>query len=497
MKKTQPNILLIFTDMQRADTIAALGNPVIKTPNLDRLVREGTSFDNCFSPSPVCVPARCCMHYGKYPQSTKVFDNYDMPPDNGKSIPGILAEASYETGAIGKCHFMPDKHAMRGFKSRLTQEECCSEPESDDYCRFLADNGLDYDEPQGTRGEMYYIPQISLHDAKSHPTQWIGDRSVDFIREKSNAQAPWMLFSSFIHPHPPFAPPKPWHKLYRSPLMPLPFVPENPESTMLWINRYQNRYKYRDMGLDKNLLRSIKAYYYACISFVDYQIGRMISELEKAGELDNTLIVFSSDHGEYLGDFNCFGKRGMHDASSRVPLIVRYPERFKTNSRCSVPASLVDLMPTFNAAAEINRKDIAPEGEDLALIASGKSERKTVFSQFASGDKAVYMAVREDYKYVYSAGDNKEFFFDRKADPADSRNKAGVGMLAGIKNELKNELLSFLKSKGQTDAFEETNGSLYWKIYPLFDESFLEDPDSKLLFQDHDAFVLDESGYTK
>ncbi|MBN2710806.1 MAG: sulfatase-like hydrolase/transferase [Planctomycetes bacterium] len=494
--KSKPNVLIIFTDMQRADTIHALGNPVIKTPNLDRLVAEGTAFVNCHSPSPVCVPARCCMHYGQYPQTTGLYDNGAMPPDNGKSIPAILSRESYFTASIGKCHFLPNKLEKRGFDMRLIQEECCSDPEVDDYCRYLKDNGLDYDEPQGTRGEMYYIPQPSLHDAASHPSQWLGDRSVDFIKENSSGQRPWMLFSSFIHPHPPFCPPKPWHKLYRAAMMPYPFVPDNCESTHTWVNRRQNRYKYRDQGIDRNLLRCMKAYYYACISFVDFQIGRILSALEEKGQLDNTLIIFSSDHGEYLGDYNCFGKRGMHDASSRVPLIVRYPERFEAGKISSAPASLVDFMPTIFAASGSPCDDVAMEGVDLSALAKGDANRDTVFSQYQKGERAIYMSVSEKWKYIYSAGDDREFLFDRLTDPGESVNKAGIGFLRPSKDAMKKELLDYLKSAGATEAFTETENGLDWKRYPHRDESHLADPNAGLLSQDHDAYVLNEAGYT-
>ncbi len=264
------DILLLFTDMQRADTIHALGNESIRTPHLDRLVREGRAFINCHTPSPVCVPARCSMHYGLYPQRTGVFDNQSMMADNGNSLPAVLGRNGYATHAIGKCHFTPDRQALRGFDSRQTQEECTSDPDDDDYVAWLAANGYDYYEPNGARGEMYYIPQVSCLPAEAHPTQWVGNETARFIREKAEGEKPWFLFSSFIHPHPPFAPPKPWHRLYRADQMPLPFVPDRSEELHTWVNRAQNRYKWRDRGIDQNLIRTIKAYCYATISFVDY-----------------------------------------------------------------------------------------------------------------------------------------------------------------------------------------------------------------------------------
>lgn len=492
-KKT--NVLLIFTDMQRADTIHALGNPIIKTPNLDRLVKDGTAFSSCYSPSPVCIPARCCMHYGLYPQKTGLFDNGTMPPDNGKSIPAILSKNGYITQAIGKCHFTPDRQAMRGFQQRLTQEECCSKPDEDDYCKWLRDNGYDFDEPHGTRGEMYYIPQISLHSEKDHPSTWIGDRSIDFINEHADGEQPWMLFSSFIHPHPPFAPPKPWHKLYRAPDMPLPFVPEDSDTLNTWINRKQNRYKYRDNGIDNNLMRNIKAYYYATISFIDYQIGRMLDTLEKNKELDNTLIIFTSDHGEYLGDYNCFGKRSMHDASSKVPMIVRFPRSFKAGNICEQPVSLVDVLPTIAAATNTDISNADCDGIDMAELASENCKRKLVFSQFSSGSTAIYMAVSREWKYIYSAGDSREFLFDRINDSHESSNKAGLPSLQHARKEMKHGMLEYLKSEKATEAYVETEAGLDWKKYPAYDFSYLDDPDAGLILQDHDAFVLNRSGY--
>lgn len=232
---------------------------------------------------------------------------------------------------------------------------------------------------------------------------------------------------------------------------------------MTWINRYQNRYKYRDQGIDNNLVRNMKAYYYATISFIDYQVGRMLAELEESGELDNTMIIFTSDHGEYLADFNCFGKRGMHDASSRVPLIIRYPEKYAAGKICTAPASLVDIMPSSCSAAGCDLTGVEQDGIDLADVSAGKTSRKYVFSQYQSGDTGIYMAVCTDWKYVYSAGDGQEFLFDRKTALPDTHDVAGLPMVANIQAEIKNNLLEYLESEGAKDAYIRTNAGLDWK----------------------------------
>jgi len=491
----RPDVLLLFTDMQRADTIHALGNDVIKTPHLDRLVREGTSFTNCHTPSPVCVPARCCMHYGLYAQRTGVFDNRPMMDDNGRSLPAVLGANGYRTRAVGKCHFTPDKHALRGFDSRRTQEECTSDPEDDDYVAWLEANGYDYYEANGARGEMYYIPQVSCLPAEAHPTQWVGNESVRFIQERATVEEPWFLFSSYIHPHPPFAPPKPWHKLYRTNEVPLPFVPTESEGLLTWVNRAQNRYKWRDRGIDQNLVRTIKAYCYATISFVDYQVGRILAALEATGRLDNTLILFASDHGEYLGDYNCFGKRSMHDAASRVPMIVRMPARFEAGVECDAATSLVDVMPTILGAAGFGREGLDLDGLDLAAVSRGEHADRTVYSQFGSHQQGIYMAVNRKWKYFYSAGDDREFLFDRVDDPQESVNLAGGETSRTSQAEMKQDLLEYLQSVNASEAFLESETGLEWKKYDHIDQTYLRDPDAGFLFQDYPSYELDAPEY--
>jgi arylsulfatase A-like enzyme len=491
MPDKRPNILLLFTDQQRADTIRALGNPVIRTPNLDRICADGTAFTSAYSPSPVCVPARCSLHYGQYPAHTGCYENgFPMPTDR-QSFMDALTGAGYRTHGIGKCHFTPDRDALRGFQTRERQEEMLPSPDSDDYLKFLFDEGFGHIcDPNGVRGEMYYVPQPAQMPARLHPTQWVGDCATAFIEEQGISGQPWMLFSSFIHPHPPFAPPAPWHKLYRAPAMPLPFVPQDAESLQTYINRHQNRYKYRDQGIDQNLLRCMKAHYYACISFIDYQVGRLLAALEATRQLDNTLILFTSDHGELLGDYNCFGKRSMHDACARVPLLARLPGRFPAGQVCRQPANLVDIMPTILSAAGTDCRTHPLDGEDLTEIAAGTCRRDYVYSQFAKGGNAIYTIVNERWKYAYSAPDDEEFLFDRVRDPRESRNHAGVAGYAAAQQEMREALIAFLRAAGESDALDGDA----WKAYPR--KELPRNPDAGLLVQDHPWANTEIPGYT-
>ncbi len=516
MKTQRPNILHILVDQQRADTISALGNPFIKTPNIDKLVQSGVAFTNAYSPSPVCIAARCSMIYGQYPTNTGCYENTDMPTDDRQTFMAALTTSGYRTHGIGKCHFTPDANALRGFETRLRQEELCDSIEEDEYLYYLHANGFDYiSNPFGARGEMYYIPQISSLPPQHHPSAWIADKSIEFLVQQEALPDPWYLFSSFLHPHPPFSPPSPWHKLYRAPVMPLPHVPQDAASLLTYVNHVQNRYKYRDQGIDNNLLRCIKAYYYACISFIDFQIGRILETLERTGQRDNTLILFMSDHGEYLGDYHCFGKRGMHDASARIPMIVAHPALFADGTSCDDPVSLIDIAPTILSAAESGASTHKLDGVALQDTLSGRSTRQYVFSQLAytsdvnilhreklssgeiAGDpeleraaSSLYMAVSKDCKYVYSAPDNQEFLFDKQRDPHETRNKSGVPVYRNIKQTIRKELFSFLRSVGENEGIEDTT----WREFPSM--RVPDDPDAGLLIQDHPWTDLYIPGYT-
>jgi len=477
----QPNILLLFTDQQRHDTIHAAGNPIIRTPHLDRLAREGVLFRSAYTPSPVCVPARCSMIYGQYPHRTGCADNGDPMPTDRPSIMDLLRGAGYRTHGIGKMHFTPDAQALRGFQTREHSEEIRARVEDDDYLQFLRANGYGhvYD-PMGPRGEMYYIPQPAQMPARLHNTHWVGDRATAFIGQADSSR-PFFLFASFIHPHPPFSAPTPWNKLYRGPLIPLPKRPEDAEAFHTYINKVQNRYKYRDNGLDNNLLRVMKAYYYGCISFIDYQIGRIVAALEARGLLEDTLILFTSDHGEFLGDYNCFGKRSMLDAAARVPLVVRWPERFAPGEVCDAPSSLVDVLPTFLGAAGVSANGLALSGVDLADLAAGAQDRyaeRTVYSQFQHREMGVYMGVDARMKYFYSAPDRREWLLDRVEDPQELRNRAGLVFCQDALEERRRRLFAYYRDEGFTDPLDGEG----WRLYPQ--PTLPEDPDAGLLIQD-------------
>lgn len=495
----RPNILLIVTDQQRFDTIGALGNPFIRTPHLDRLAAEGTAFTSAYTPAPECVPARCCLTFGQYPAHTGCFGNKDpFPFDEKQTVYDALTKAGYRTHGIGKCHFTPGDVAYdnHGYQSRESQEELTGQPEKDDYLQHLWANGFKYvTDPHGVRGDMYYMPQPAQMPATLHPTQWVGDRAVSFLEDQADEPDPWFLYAGIIHPHPPFCPPAPWHKLYRDLDVTLPHLPPDSEDLWIHINRVQNRYKRYDGGYDIWRIRMLRAYYHACISFIDFQVGRMLQTLEASGQLDNTLIAFSSDHGELLGDFGCVGKRSFHDAASRVPLILRQPGTVPSGETRNTPTSLIDLTRTIaeTAGAEIQTHRL--DGENLIDLAASPPEDRTVFTHLSDGPNGIYTAVNRRWKYAYSAPDQRELLLDRENDPTETRDllrsDPGPGPSSNPDAALmRDQLFDHLREAGRTDAVDADG----WKPYPI--QTLPRDPDAGLLYQDHPWADQNIPGYS-
>lgn len=413
-----PNILFILSDQLRADALGCYGNCFVRTPMIDRIASSGTVFENAYTPSPVCVPARCALITGQEPQRTGCFDNgFEMPVDQ-PTLMSSLTEAGYRTHGVGKMHFTPDRYELRGFETRDVGEEFGTVAD-DDYLRFLAERGYGYVErPHGLRSEMYYVPQLSAVPENLHFSHWVAERSIDFLKSRP-IERPFFLWSSFIHPHPPFTPPSPWHRLYAPMLMPDPHRPDGEEDLLTLHNLQQNRYKFRDGGDDRRLLQLVRAYYLACVSFMDAQVGRILAALDEIEERENTLIVLASDHGELLGDYGCFGKRSFLDAAARVPLICNGPGFPKGRSKNL--ASLTDLMPTFErvAGADI---DTGCESDGMPLDQT--SDREVFYGQFQTGPLGLYGVITQNWKYVYSAADEREYLLDRRHDPQETHNLA-------------------------------------------------------------------------
>jgi len=468
-----PNILFLFTDQQRADTIGAWGNSQIRTPMLDQLAREGTSFTRCYTPSPVCVSARCSLVTGLPPHRTGCVDNMPMP-QHMPSFMEHLCDQGYQTHGVGKMHFTPDHLRRWGFESRDVSEEGLSH--GDDYARFVQQAGYDHvTDVNGVRSEYYYIPQPSQLPHRLYNSTWVADRAVSFLWRRDRSR-PFFLWASFIKPHPPFETPVPWNRLYRCAEMAPPFRPDGFSHLLNYWNRVQNRYKYCDGGYNERLARTIRAAYYASISLIDYHVGRILQAL--GSEIDNTLIVFSSDHGELLGDYGSYGKRCMLEAAARVPLLVRWPGHMDAGRIYDAPTSLLDLYPTFLTAAGIATAPDQTPGHDLVSLVRGAASRGAVFSQFQQGRYALYLAAWAQWRYIYAASDCREWLFDLATDPQQSHDRAADPVCAERLAQMRELLIGQLRQ----DGYERPLDGNRWRRWAR--PEFPRDPDAGLLLQD-------------
>ncbi|MGI5963829.1 MAG: sulfatase [Lawsonibacter sp.] len=402
------HIVILFTDQQRRDTIAALGNEKIQTPHLDALVRESVVFDHCFTPSPVCVPARLSLFSGQYPARTGCNNNNAETVYTGSGFYAQLTKAGYDSYCVGKMHHLVDPYGPMGFRCRISQEEL-ADPR-DDYTKFILKHHPNVFDYHGMRSEMYYVPQISQLSAQDHPTQWIGDQSVACI-QKHESDRPLFLMASFVHPHPPYCPPAPWNKLYRED-PPEPFIPSEEELAELW-PLIGDRCSCRRLMMSRQDVLRMKNFYYACVSFVDYQVGRIVQALKEKGIYDDTLILFASDHGDMMGDYQAVGKRSMVDASSRIPFFIRYPGQIGQHRKD--PCSLVDVAPTLLRYAQIPFDAGEYDGVDLF----GAEHHEEVYSQHGCGKDGTYMVTNGVDKLVYHAKTDRYYYFENLPEQKD------------------------------------------------------------------------------
>ncbi|BDP44315.1 arylsulfatase (plasmid) [Deinococcus aetherius] len=460
----RPNILILMADQMRHDMIGAHGHPVLQTPHLDRLVREGVSLRKAYTESPVCVPARAVFLTGQLPHRNGVFDNYTPLRPGVPTFPRLLADAGYFTQAIGKMHFEPVREG-HGFRRLWLSEEIPGSVEEDEFLQDLFAAGFGHvEEPHGLRHELYYVPQPSQLPEHLHTTAWTGRKTVEFLRERAGSDEPFVCFTSFIKPHPPFDPPAPWSRLY-SPLdMPDPVQHERERAWDTIFIKRQHRFKWTRPDFDLQHVRTIRAYYAACVSFIDAWVGEILRTLDELGLAEDTLVVFMADHGEYLGDHGAYGKRGFHDAAARIPLVVRWPGQLPAGTETHALVGLADLPPTLLSAAGVDSAPLSPDGVNLLPLLHGEvgRVREVLTGQFQHGPLGLYLSMNERHKYIYSAADDLEILLNHSSTLSETENLAGRPEFAQVGRDLKEHVLSRLARDGHEAAVMGGD----WRRYP-------------------------------
>ena len=416
MADDRPNILLITTDQHRGDCLGIEGHPVLQTPYLDWLGASGIRFSSAYSACPVCVPARRTLLTGRKPVNQGLLVNGNAPLP-GPTIPGVLAEAGYQSHLVGKAHF-GQPVAELGFDT-VCWADGPRAGQDNDYQRFLQANGVDWpraSDAHGIPGNGFPVRSWHL-DERFHFSNWCADNAIDFL-EKRDPDRPFFLSVNFIHPHQPLTPPAFYYNRYMSLDLPEPFVGD-------WARVFDGPVRGLQpecwrLCLDPRVMKQMRAAYYGCINHVDNQVGRFLTRHVLP---DNTLVVFTADHGEMLGDHQWLRKRNAYEPSARVPLLMNLPASLDVQQERVIdqPVELMDLMPTFLDAAGVDVPDTV-DGRSLLDLARNPQcgWREYVHGECASvptSGSGMQYVTDGKRKYVWLPGQGVEQFFDLETDP--------------------------------------------------------------------------------
>jgi choline-sulfatase len=438
MKK--PNVLFLMTDQQRFDTIAALGASHLSTPNLDRLVRRGLSFPRAYATCPVCMASRYTIMTGCEPPRTRYFGNGASPPGptqadtvEGRCGPYLgkaMRARGYRTFGVGKFHTTPRDEDL-GFDVHLHTEEIWGGPgdrQRDAYAAFLREKHPAFawiEQLHGERSEMYYMPQVSPLPAELTVEAFVADRAVELIAPGSAGGAaddPWFGFVSFIGPHPPFAPPLPYNRMYDPRNSPEPVCGDPAVDHLDDYLPYMNYMTWSDT-VDPVRTAVLRARYYGEISYIDACIGRILDAVERRPDADNTLICFYSDHGDHLGDHRAWQKESYFDASCRVPFLLSWPARLPRDARRDDLVCLADLFGIATGAAGACE---ARDGVDVLGAIDGRAARRGQLLGLygpPGSERFKLMLIDGDWKYIYLANGGCEQLFNLRDDPHEIRQR--------------------------------------------------------------------------
>jgi arylsulfatase A-like enzyme len=416
MSSQRPNILLLSTDEHRFDCLGCYGNPVIRTPNLDRIAAEGVRFNRGYVQNPMCMPSRMAIMTGRYCAEHGCNINCTGIPEHEQAHTFMrhLQDAGYYTAGIGKMHMMP-KWGPFGF-TYLDLVEGKADA-NNQYTDYLKAKGLNDLQHQALGEKLPFGTYTNALPVEDTIDAFIGRRATRWL-ETWQGEQPFFLWVSFCNPHFPFDPPVPYDTLYDPTEVPLPVWREGEMDTKPTQRQLQHERGYDT--LTEPQLRQIVANYYGNITLVDDRVGHILDVLDQRGWMDNTLIAFISDHGDHLGDHRLLLKSGVtfYDACVRVPYLIRYPCTFPQGLVCDELVEAIDLPATLLDVAGVHVPETM-QGRSLVGLAEGKLKdvagwRDDAFSEIdlrinprMHGPKAAHardyvaMICTHEWKYVH------------------------------------------------------------------------------------------------
>ena len=477
----RPNILLITTDQQRGDCLGIdpQAPPALQTPNLDWLGRRGAPFRRAYAECPSCIAARRSLMTGTAPAANGVVGFRGAEWNPAHTLAGELGRAGYQTEMIGKLHLQP---ARRRYGFDHVQLADGTRGADNEYVEWLRarhgraeiDPGMAHGISSNTWvGRPCHLPEEQMH------TFWCVDRAMDFLN-KRDPTAPFFLNISFIDPHPPLTPPALYYQRYVDRELPEPVVGN-------WAPAFDRPQKGLNPNAEEICLppddqHCSRAAYYGMVNFVDDQIGRLLQYARKL--LDDCLILFTSDHGEMLGDHHLFRKTWPYESSARVPFILSPPASWGLPGEaiCSSPVGLQDVMPTVLDAAGLKVPEICT-GHSLLPILRGASDgvREMLHGEHAGCyqyDQGNHFLTDGHHKCVWYSQTGVEHLFDLDTDPQECRDLALGPDAESLLVPWRRELIGLLagRPEGFTDGDKLITGRPHEPLMPGYD------PDSSYPF---------------
>ena len=466
----RPNVLFLTSDQQRFDCLGVNSDGYVQTPNIDRLATEGVNLTGAYVNNPVCMPSRATLLTGRYPRNHGVTSNgFTLSPDE-VSIAALLSAAGYRTGNLGKLHFLPHSsrdydraHPAYGFDVHVNADEPGCYP--DDYIRWIRQVAPGMEEKVGVPHPITGDRATNLYWDFDAPEElsysaWVADQTISFI--DGAGEKPWFAIAGFYLPHSPCNPLPGYVDLYPRETVPPPdVVPGELDDKPEAIRRIAESL----LPDDEETIMQFRRYYYASCSMVDHHCGRIVEHLRQRGQLENTIVVYYSDHGEACGDNFTMAKHQAHyDSCLHVPMVWRWPQSIPAGSRFDGFFEGVDLVPTLLSALNLAVPDRVDgsslweqicgadgDGKDSVLVEyfdPGNARVQTEVpgrSRYFLGGSSVLTLISADYKYWINA-DGEEILYDRVNDPGEHVNLAGCSQYAAALAQMRKALLVKLTS---------------------------------------------------
>ncbi|HAA75752.1 TPA: choline-sulfatase [Candidatus Latescibacteria bacterium] len=409
MSYQKPNILLIMSDEHAPQYSSIHGHPLVQSPHMDRLASMGITFDNAYCNSPLCGPSRMSFMTGRYVHNNGCYDNGSPLGSDAVTWAHRLRDVGYDVVISGKQHFC-GLDQLHGFRTQLGRDLHAEQWTTDGIPRGAADwdEGIVEGKPWGgvEAAGPGSTTSIEVDDQ-------VEAAALSYIRDPARKDQPWAINVGFIAPHFPLVVPERFYDLYPLDDIDLPEIPDGHLDNLHPVHQRMRR-MFGCVDFPEEAVRRARAGYYGLITYLDEKIGRLIDALEETGQLRNTIIINTSDHGEMNGEHGMWRKSNHYEASARVPLQIAWPGTFPDNKRVSQNVSLVDLVATLIDVTWASR-DVAPlDGESLRPLIEGEEPgwKDEAFSEYlAHGvEGPVAMLKRGDYKLNVSLGDAPQMF---------------------------------------------------------------------------------------